>query len=301
MSTKQKSEKTKLTLWQSTKRDFSESFRLLKENYKAFIMTELFAVISFILILIIFGGILMLTYILIPSLSPKDIYVHFSEGWELSHLYRALVMIFALGVFYAFLTCQLGLAYDVMSSGDMFAEFKNSFTYFKRFWWQYPLLTIIIILPNLILTGILYGPRKSMPPGLLSRNFGLSLVQYLFLFVWFMLFIETLPSLTAQRSIKKSLQENFAMLRTNLPRFLSTWGVFFLIFIIPGLFIDIFVEIFGLGLWTLLVGLIFFLTQSLIGFPLIALISTGLYNNTPIHDITNISNNHKNEITKPKN
>jgi uncharacterized BrkB/YihY/UPF0761 family membrane protein len=116
-----------------TKKDFRNAWDLFKENYKAFLSTEIFAgiafLISFILISLLFG-------LIISSFSPltlREVITDFSSNMVLSHIYRIVISLTCMWIFFGFLNSQFGLSYEIMSSGEMYAEFKSSFGYFKNF------------------------------------------------------------------------------------------------------------------------------------------------------------------------
>jgi len=137
----------------------------------------------------------------------------------------------------------------------MFAEFKGSFTYFCRHWWQYSLLTLFIswgLFPIAIrrpfsfFRGYFFNPidflfnKAKIPAGI-----GSTIIRFIFYFIWFLLFINTLTSITAQgddktetkfsqfKSFKYSFIESFRIFRKKPKRLFLTWGLFFLIFYIP--------------------------------------------------------------------
>ena len=168
-----------------------------------------------------------------------------------------------------------------MSSGDQFAEFKSSFSYFKKFWWQYPLLTFILLLPHPIFAII--SNRRSGPPvpPLDSSSLSIALLQLTFFFILVVLFVEIFPSLTAHGRFKDSFIENFRIVRHNWRRLITTWGVYTLIFLAPGFLIGIMSILLEPGLWLYPLGMIYFLLLSIFGFPMLSLISTGIYNNVP--------------------
>lgn len=280
MQTNKKSNK-KSSTFSETKKDFKIAWQLLKDNYKAFIETEIFAGLAFIVTLFALSSILMVVVALIPSISVSDFFGRVSDNFGISIVFRMLMGFIAISTFYAFMNCQHGLAYDIMSSGEMFAEFKNSFAYFKRFWWQYPLLTFGLFIMN----GIFSGFSRIKNPGPNFHNLTFDFVQIiLFLgklilfFIWFILFIHTFPSLTSQGNFKRSFIESFRIVKNNPKRILSTWGTYFLVFIVPTLTLGILMEIFGIIFLYVMFG-IAFIILIIIGFPMLALIALGIYNN----------------------
>ncbi|NVM01989.1 MAG: hypothetical protein HWN67_06615 [Candidatus Helarchaeota archaeon] len=197
------------------------------------------------------------------------------------------------------MSCQYGLAYDIMSSGDMFAEFKGSFTYFRRHWWQYSLLMILIS------WGIFIPGRDPLPPP--NRPF-LNLLIYvsiendilsirrdiigvIFYFFWFLIFINTIPSITAGKNFKNSFGESFRIFRNYPKRLITTWGIFFLIFFIP-LITSITISrlVFQPFVYSPLFQILRLITTTLwfififIGSPMMSLIATRIYNSVDLQN-----------------
>ena len=188
-SEKPTSNKSK-SLCSSTRMDFSQSWQAFRANYKAFLFTELFAGMAFLLTTMFVWGTISLIYVLSPGLSVSELYANISEGFRISRMYRSLTLILGSWVFFGFLNCQFGLAYDIMSSGDQFAEFKSSFSYFKKFWWQYPVLTFLLLLPHPIF-AVITNRRSGGPPipALDSGNLWIALLQLVFFFILVVLFV----------------------------------------------------------------------------------------------------------------
>lgn len=120
----------------STLRDFRESWRLLKSNYRAFLGITFFGLGAFILIVI---GLFSIFSLLDPNFA-----IIFSRDLIQSMNYRAVIFAIGYMILSAFINCQTGLAFDVMSSGEMFTEFKSAFGYFRKHWWKYILFSFLM-------------------------------------------------------------------------------------------------------------------------------------------------------------
>ena len=272
----------KSSTFADTKKDFKIAWQLLKSNYKAFIGTEIFAVLAFLLTLFVLGSILVVIVALIPSITLSDFFGQVSDNFGISRVFRMLIGLIAISIFYAFLNSQHGLAYDIMSSGEMFAEFKNSFTYFKRFWWQYPLLTFTLFIINGFFS-VIFRMEDSHPP--IFHDITLDFVQIVLMigelilfFTWFLLIFHSFPSLTSQGNFKRSFTESFRIIKSNPKRLISTWGTYFLIFIVPILTLGILAEVYGFIFLYVIFGIVFVLV-TMFGFPMLSLIACGIYNN----------------------
>ena len=263
-------------------KDFRVSWQLLKQNYKAFLSTELFAIAIFLITIIIAGGLFRLLVYLLPSISLEDVTNQFSELFYISRIFRILVGLISSMLLYGFLNCTYGLAYNIMSSGDLFAEFKGAFFYFRNHWWKYFLFTIILFFIGGISPSRLLREIRGFSP--------LNIVDLLFLvldmgifFFWFLLLISCFPSISRHGRLKYAVIEDIHIIKNGFKRLFHTWGLFFLIFVLPIILLS-----FG-GIWIflmlhnpilLIVTIIFaFCYLLFFGFPLMSLLATGLYNN----------------------
>ena len=268
--------------------DIKIGFSLLKENWKAFLGSEIFAIIPLLIFILFLPT---FQYILRPNLPfiPRSPFGQRSEGFNLL-TYSLIIIILGLILFYAFISCQFGLAYDVMTSGDMFAEFNSSFTYFKRHWLSYIIISIIIgIIPIFIQLEYINLNLFDRPISTGTTLIDL-VIRILFLiviqFIFFVTLSNVLPSITAQGKFFNALKENFKVIRYGYKRLIVTWGLFFLIFSIPSitflLIMTLLFRIFFSSVWAFLGILqIFFLFVGVfIGYPVMSLISTRIYKNT---------------------
>jgi hypothetical protein len=268
-----------------TRQDFKESWKLLKANYRAFLGTQLFA---FLMTIITATVLILIMWIMNPNF-----YQDFSENPSNSRQFLWIIISVGYLIITTFTNCQTGLAYDIMSSGDMFAEFKSSFTYFRLNWWKYILISCLLGgmdvsisfrppqgHPASSLTGIFAFPPMSIILGVLILS-----VLCIIGFIWFVLWVHSLASVNAQHPFFDSLKESFRIFKANKKRVLSTWGLYFLIFAIPGLFLQfiatiIIVEVQSFAVIMSIILVVWNLFVIFIGLPMRALLVTGLYNNT---------------------
>ncbi|MHA1516461.1 MAG: hypothetical protein ACTSPF_13060, partial [Candidatus Heimdallarchaeaceae archaeon] len=188
----------------------------------------------------------------------------------------------------SFLFCQFGLAYDIYTSGDMFTEFKKAFTYFKSHWWKYILLTFVtgfgFFRPNSQM-----APEGNIPPGEISEIIQIItiIVRFVLLFIIVIIFSSTLPSVTAQGSLKNSFIETIRIVKKDFKRLFKTWGTYFLLFSLPVFAVNLTLVILlpsikGTVVLPILIALlaIVYAYRLFIGFPMMALIATRIYNTT---------------------
>lgn len=264
----------------ATLRDFRESWKLLKSNYRAFLGTEFFGMGASLLTII---GLFSIQSLLDPNFA-----FNFSRELIRSINYRVGILAIGYIIFTTFINCQTGLAFDVMSSGEMFAEFKSAFSYFRQHWWKYILFSFLMGGFGLwINMGIL--PLIPHLPGvllLISNPFGFLVIFVTFGigFLWYCLIVQSLASINAQGSFIRAIRESFRIFRANPKRILSTWGLYYLLFICPSFVFEIFIEILNppledLGFLVIFFIVFFAILVIFIGSPLRALLVTGLYNN----------------------
>jgi hypothetical protein len=277
----------------NTRQDFKNSWQMLKENYKAFILTEIFALFAFITFIFVTFLILFLIISLLPGITLDELSETISEKYRLSMSFRLYFALAFLIIFMGFINSQFGLANDIMKSGEMFAEFKGSFLYFKKNWWQYFILTVVIYSLGGILHGpIPFSPHKEFLPNNLANFDGflfilLQILRMVIYFGWFILTIHAFPSVTSRNQLKLSLKETFFILKQNPKRVIKTWGVYYLIFRLPiMILVTFFFYLDNSSPFLIIIGIlavIIFLLEIFVGFPLLSLLATGIYNNSPIN------------------
>ena len=76
----------------------------------------------------------------------------------------------------------------------------------------------------------------------------------------------------------QSFIESFRIIKSNPKRLISTWGTYFLIFVVPLIVLGILAEVYGLIFLYVLFGIVFILV-TIFGFPMLSLIACGIYNN----------------------
>jgi hypothetical protein len=209
----------------------------------------------------------------------KDFY-----PWAVVSAVGSMCLMFALN------GCYYGLAFDLMSSGDEYTNFKSAFNYFRKFAWQYlviSLLQSLLSLPMILLLSpefkySLFTPDKQFLWYLIG------ILLYVISWLWCLFFVIAMPSITAQGSLKRSLQESIAILKENPKRLIKTSGMIFLIFSLP-IMIGVFIQYFSLSNFDsngeLIYNFIYFpllVIEWCVGSPLSVLMYTRIYNTTPV-------------------
>jgi hypothetical protein len=303
-----------------TKKNLVNSWRLYRENSRAFIATELFAIIAFIItssIIIIIGYLIENSS---ATISFTEYIMNFSSNYQSYTIYKIFIALFILTILTGWLNCQYGLAFDIMSSGEMYAEFSGSFNYFKRHWWQYILSTVFIFsfwltLPPLLRLLNGYGPFESTEPGdydSFEINMIFIIIYLILFFFWFIIFINLFPSITAQGSLKRAFIESIRIARKNIKHMIKTWLSFFLLVLLPLIFLialDSLIFDFinppntGFRPVFIVIGDLASLFLLFVGYPISTLIATGIYNNTDFErfnpiETTSMDKNDESEIKK---
>lgn len=271
--------------------DIKISLSLLKENWQAFVKTEIFALAAFIgfvfltIILLLISGIFFLHIgpnpIIGPS-RPRDFRIN-------SGRIPFYILLGSVLVFYAFISSTYGLSHDIILSGDQFTEFEKSFTYFRRHFFSYIFLSIIILwIPIAFELNFHFHNFFEVIPNFRTNEFTLLIDAfeiYLFQYVLFVLFNLTLPSITAEGKFISSFKENFRLLFKYPKRIIISWGIFFIMFSLPSyifLLLVIFVVrfIFPSLIILGLILLILVLSSVILGYPIMSLVATRIYATT---------------------
>ncbi len=267
-----------------TRKDFTISWKLLKQNYKAYLATEIFAFLAFILA----GLTIYLLVFFIASLITADGLQIRPLNHGDKNIYHIILGVSSISIYLvwiSFLYCQYGLAYDILSSGDMFTEFKNAFIYFKAHWWKYILLSFITGLDFLIIRANL---RISM--SFLKGNIVLILIlftlRYVISFSFLIAFNTALPSVTNHGSLKEAIIESIKILKVDTERVIRTFSLFYVLFLFPS-YLAIVIYTLLLNYATIniplliimsIIIMVLYLFKIVLGMPLLSLISTRIYN-----------------------
>ncbi|QEE17230.1 hypothetical protein DSAG12_03062 [Promethearchaeum syntrophicum] len=255
--------------------DFKICWKLYKANFKTYLKYSLFIFfIQLIVSLIVNIGVVSLL-IGVFKVNPFEIVEILI--WV---IIPTTVLLYALqGAFY-------GLAYDIMSTGDEFAEFRGAFRYFRKYYWQYTIITLLTSSPAFIiiinLSSLLDISPYNVETILLNSLGGIFI--FILLFLWSLVFMMTFPSITAQGSISRSFKENFKILRRNFKRIFLSFGLNFLLFLMPFYiatllqFIVFPIADSPLRITLMGIALVFGIISYVIAAPLNTLIATRIYN-----------------------
>ncbi len=202
--------------------DIKLSWQLLKKNFKAFVGISLFSFVGMLIVVIL---VMLLYVIIISSLNDPMIDLEL----YIASFTTSIILPLEIIIFWGFYGSGYGLAYDIMSSGDGFAESKSGFYYFLKYGWQYIFLAVIT---NCSIIFIMFPLVDLKTIAGLNRVFYFLFI-YLFNFIGNILLFLTFPSLTAQGSLLKAFKENFQLLKKHPKRILLSSSLLYLIFELP--------------------------------------------------------------------
>ncbi len=240
--------------------DFKLSFSLLKSNFKPIFW------LCLIRIIVVYG---------------VD---HFFKFIIRTKLYRIfyripiptinlIVSFFPSIISFGFWGAIIGLSYDIMSSGDGFAELKKSFYYIKKYWFRFVILSFLVNIVTFFLRYLV--PRYV--------NFGQALLIRTFSFFWALLFFEISAALVSRNNFVLAFKDNFYLLSKHFLRILKMFTLYYLIFMVVRIFIGyslyyLFPNDFIEYNTALTVLYVLNIVESFIGAPIFAFLSIGLYN-----------------------
>ncbi|MCK4281960.1 MAG: hypothetical protein KAX10_07585 [Candidatus Lokiarchaeota archaeon] len=271
--------------------DIRLSWRLYKSNFKVFLGAQIISILVYTFLLFPWELILMFFF-----------GIDFNYNITLLLNIRSLIGGFLISIFFG---SSFGLSYDIMSGGDQFTELRGFFHYFKQYWWQYILLSLLLV-SGTFLSSFIYGLFFSGPIEdalyVLFLNITIIIIYKVLMYFWITIILQTFPSLTSQGSIKNALHENFKLLRVNSKRILSSLLLFFLIFNFSWTLLqilDLSMRILAVEMrwvwyqnfiqsYSIIFPLIQFLAQTififLLAIPMLALVSTRIYNSLKMGD-----------------
>ena len=258
--------------------DLRLSWNLYKANFRVFLGAQLINILIFL-------------FLYYPWEFWLRYNLHLDLDYNLTFLsIRSLIGLILILIFFG---CSFGLSYDIMSGGDQFIELRGFFHYFRRYWWQYILLSVLLISGKLIYNIIVVLIVGNDPiEDVLYWTYIYDIIiitEKFFLFVWVTVFIQIFPSLTAQKGIKHAVRENFHLLRFNSRRIFASLFLFFIIFdfpwVIPKILFSLsrfplFARI-DIELWWHLEFVAYFAQATfyfIFAIPMLTLINTRIYN-----------------------
>lgn len=242
------------------KDDFLISFKLTIKNFLPFftillIGTVIFYALDISLRIVFYEN-------LIYTMPPDSL-----------NLIYSLIKLPSDAILHGFFGCSMGLAYDIISSGDEFAQIKNAIYYIREYWLKFFLFGFI--------SNCFIYILRFIDPSVITLE--ISLLIRLFSAVWYIILSETNASLVSTSNLFTALKENFLILRKNFGRIIITFGLYYIVFLLPRSLTGaayFFNEWPSYGFTAPLFMTIQVLTliYIFIGFPIFAFLSLGIYN-----------------------
>lgn len=260
--------------------DIKIAFKIYLENKKEYILTFFLFLVGIFLLVI--TGMLLIRFVILDNL------LQFEEVIRI--LVAPIILLILLFVFFLLLSYArtiFGLSNDIMTSGELFTEFRRSIAYFKKFWLYFAILSLpyvlIIATEQMISLFALFNIIKS-GEGNRILFVGIKLSIYVLDLTLNITLIELFPSLIVVRNVKQCIRENFTIVRQNYQRMIYSITSYYLIFRGPMFLVDMTRMLLVTSLDSLLLFnllfLVFTVMNVLVGFPILSLISTRIYNTT---------------------
>ena len=141
---------------------------------------------------------------------------------------------------YALFGATYGLAFDLLSTGDLFAEAKGALVYLKHYWWRYCLVFLInggLLFAGLLLihSGYSFGDSTVLSS---VRIIVGSIIAFLGI-IWHLATQLMYPSLTATGSLKQAFKENFLIFKEQRKKVLQYWLFYILFYYVPSVILII--------------------------------------------------------------
>jgi len=269
--------------------DIKIAFKVYLENRKAYILTFLIFFIG--IFVLVFTGMFLMLFVILGNFFQLDAIIRMILA-----PFILLILISTFFMLLSYVRTIFGLSNDIMTSGELFTEFKRSITYFKKFWLYFTLLSLPYVL-LIVIEQIfsLFALLNMINTGEGDRTFfvWIKLFVYLLDLTLYVTLIELFPSFIEVKNVKKSIKENFTIVRQNYKRLIYSISFYYLIFRGPMLFIDITRMLLTTNLETFLgFNIIFIFFTGLsgsVGLPILSLISTRIYNTTILQSRTETS------------
>ena len=268
--------------------DIRIAFKTYLEYKKAYILTFIMFLMG--IFLLVFTGEFIFQFVILDN--------YFQFGELIQVILTLIILLFFCLILFLLLSYTrtiFGLSNDIITSGDLFTEFRRSITYFKKYWLYFALLTVpfgLIFIEQLFSSFSLLEMIR-LQEGNRMFFVGLKAIVYSFDLMLYVAFIEIFPSLIEVKKLRQSINENFSILRQNFKRVFVSVAFYYLIFRVPMFIVDITrilivnsEEAFLLFNFIFLISAIF---NVLIGLPFLSLIATRIYNTTILKERTETS------------
>lgn len=248
--------------------DVKIGLRIFRDNIlayfavMAFIVASIFLITAFLLITFVFG--LLLSFL--DTQLPNDVGILILIFVPLITFFVLIIAIF----FSAFNGTLYGLSYDIMSSGDLYTEFKHAFTYFRKFWLKYLIISLFALVIAMSYYLLLLPGDQTLLLILII------LVDYLSL----MYITGLYTSVTAKGSLKNAIFESEKLLIKDFRRIALTIGIYYIIFRFPYI---LFFSLLKQDIGAFLIGnMMIFGIVSFLGTPILTIFATRIYNTNNI-------------------
>ncbi|MFX0015997.1 MAG: hypothetical protein ACFFB2_15965 [Promethearchaeota archaeon] len=258
--------------------DIKIAIKVYLEYKKEYIKTFLLFLTG--IVVLVFSGFIILRFVILENYFQFD---------EIIRLFIILIILLILSLIFflllSYARTTFGLTYDIMTSGELYTEFRRSLTYFKKFW----LYFILLSLPYALIIGLdqLFGLFSLLE--LIQSHDGnrnllviIKIVVYLFDFLLYISLIEIFPSIIVVKNLRQSITENFTIASQNFNRLFYSIGTYYIAFRGPMFLVDITRILIVANETTFLFFNIIFaivaFINALIGLPILSLISTRIYN-----------------------
>jgi hypothetical protein len=245
----------------SIKADYKLSFSLYHQNF--------LPIFEVLLLGIIIKEIL--DFIFVNLLSPF-FFLPYPTTWN--NIIYFLIHLPGDSIYFGFFGACVGMCHDIMSSGDQFTQLRRFVYYLRKYWLIYFALSFFINLPM----NALYFFKDEW------ISLGLFIVMWFITVWWFFMIVETNPAVLVRRRFGQALKDNFYIFRSHALRITLTFGIIVLVFLVPRTTFRI-LELFYSWLFTKdqlslikWIQIIMRWLYVLIGNPLIAFLSIGIYN-----------------------
>ena len=251
---------------------FKLGWELYKDYYKPLIGAQLLALITFICVSLIS---ITIYIIILLSFSPLEQLLKITD---LTGIIFLGFMIPGFICLVAFIGSLFGMSNEIMSSGDYYTELKSSFTYFRKYWWQYFLIAlcslfcflIAIVIANLL--SIIVSHLIPVSPMII---FPIILYSVLSLFETLVFLFPV--ALTSTGSLKKALNQTISLLKNNPKVYLTVFAIFFILSISIDILLDVLEFYYNDSLIVLSFLLLLSCVSFFIIFPYAILVSTIIY------------------------
>src|SRR5271157_260094 len=252
-------------------KDIKFSWQIFKKNFKPYFVNQAITL-----------GVVYFAIFSVNWVFSAFLYAHLQDSVSQNLIRTIFFEVLPFVLYSPLLGSLYGISFDIMSTGDEFAEVKGIFLQFRKYGWQYLIFGSMVYIPIILVELVLSFPLV-LPNITVAEGF---LVYIPMAFASHIFFMQIGPGIRTRNSLSAAMRDNFRSLRLYLKRLTITWAIACLIYNLPYVVVE-YIAFFDynffvgnpVSLFLLYVAYIFAIFWFFfVGMPMQSIIATRIYN-----------------------